>query len=146
MSHTELSIIARPLDLLSSSAPGVSAACSATGEEAGDGKPGDEAAAAVAEPPQTETKAEEKTKPAKPPRKSLPPWRVLLHNDDVNAMGDVVDAILDLTPLNEFQAHRVTLTAHQRGVSLILVTHRERAELFVDQFKTKLITVSCEPA
>lgn len=28
----------------------------------------------------------------------LPPWRVLLHNDDVNDMLHVVNSIVDLTP------------------------------------------------
>lgn len=77
--------------------------------------------------------------------RQLPPYRVLLHNDDVNSFEHVIRTILKLTPLNEQQAFERTLEAHQRGVSLLLVTHRERAELYVDQFATFGLTVTCEP-
>lgn len=76
----------------------------------------------------------------------LPPYRVLLHNDDVNTFEHVILAILKLTPLKETEAVQRTLEAHQRGVSLLLVTHRERAELYVEQFATYKLTVTAEPA
>jgi ATP-dependent Clp protease adapter protein ClpS len=40
----------------------------------------------------------------------------------------------------------VTREAHNTGVALLLVTHKERAELYVDQFKSKSLTVTIEPA
>jgi ATP-dependent Clp protease adapter protein ClpS len=39
-----------------------------------------------------------------------------------------------------------TIEAHQSGVSMLLVTHRERAELIQDQFQTRGLTVTIEPA
>lgn len=94
----------------------------------------------------TATKAAPKT-PAKPSEpKLLPPWKVLLHNDDVNDMVFVVTTIVSLTPLNQDLAVNRTLEAHQRGVSLLLTTHRERAELYLEQFQSKGLTVSIEAA
>ena len=91
-----------------------------------------------------------KTKPAKSPQNKppqpLPPWKVLLHNDDVNAADFVVVSIVALTPLNEQDAVLKTKEAHETGVSLLLTTHRERAELYQEQFQTKGLTVTIEPA
>jgi ATP-dependent Clp protease adaptor protein ClpS len=86
------------------------------------------------------------TKPAPPRLDKLPPYRVLLHNDDVNDMLWVVDALAELTPLNREQAVEVMLRAHTRGLSQVLVTHRERAELYVDQLRTRKLVATAEPA
>ncbi len=88
----------------------------------------------------------QKNTPAKERVDLLPPFRVLLHNDDVNEMGYVVETLVALTPLNPPHAARVMLEAHHRGVALVLVTHRERAELYVDQFRSKRLTASIERA
>jgi ATP-dependent Clp protease adapter protein ClpS len=87
-----------------------------------------------------------KKSPAKKPPKPLPPWRVLLHNDDKNDVMFVVETIVMLTPLNRQDAELRTVEANDTGVSLLLVTHRERAELYKDQFESKGLTVSIEPA
>lgn len=84
--------------------------------------------------------------PAKPVAKLLPPYRVLLHNDDENAIEDVVESILMLTPLRHADAVMKTLEAHETGVALLLVTHRERAELYVEQFHSRRLSVTIEPA
>lgn len=75
----------------------------------------------------------------------LPPYRVILHNDDVNTFDHVIATILELTPLKEPDAVARTIEAHETGSSLLLVTHRERAELYVEQFASKGLTVTCEP-
>jgi len=86
-------------------------------------------------------------KPAVPKRrpKQLPPFKVLLHNDEVNTFESVIAAILKLTTLQPREAVLRTLEAHETGVALLLVTHKERAELYHDQFTTFKITVSIEP-
>lgn len=86
------------------------------------------------------------TKNAPPKVDRLPPFRVLLHNDDVNDMAHVVRSIVELTPLPKEEAVERTVEAHTTGVSLLLVTHKERAELYRDQFRTKRLNVSLEPA
>ncbi len=84
-------------------------------------------------------------KPSPPKVRQLPPWKVLLHNDDVNEVLHVVQTIQELTTLGRQEAELRTLEAHHSGVALLLVTHREHAELLVEQFATKHLTVSIEP-
>ena len=81
--------------------------------------------------------------PSKP--RQLPPWRVLLHNDDVNVIDDVVKTLRKLTPLSKEDAVLRVLEAHEKGVALLLVTHQERAELYVEQFASCNVTVTAEP-
>src|SRR5580700_5145247 len=90
-------------------------------------------------------KAKRATAPAKTPPATLPPWRVLLHNDDKNEMLFVIHAIVELTPLNREDALHRMLEAHKSGVALLLVTHKERAELYQDQFQSKGLTTTIEP-
>lgn len=75
----------------------------------------------------------------------LPPFKVVLHNDDVNTFEHVILAILKLTPLREPEAIAKTIEAHDTGHSVLLLTSRERAELYVEQFQTFSLTVTCEP-
>jgi ATP-dependent Clp protease adaptor protein ClpS len=83
--------------------------------------------------------------PAKNPPAQLPPYRVLLHNDDKNEMAFVIQSIVELTPLNRQDAMNRMLEAHESGVALLLVTHKERAELYQEQFKSKGLVVTIEP-
>ncbi len=92
--------------------------------------------------------AEQVTRPeldAEQQTRHLPPFRVILHNDDVNTFEHVIRTILELTPLSEQEAVQKTIEAHETGLSLLLVTHQERAELYVEQFASKGLTVTCEP-
>ena len=84
--------------------------------------------------------------PKKKPPTHLPPWKVLLHNDDQNEVLFVVRTIVQLTPLKEPEAVDRTKEAHETGVSLLLTTHKERAELYQEQFQSKGLTVTIEPA
>ncbi len=83
--------------------------------------------------------------PAKNKPKLLPPFRVILHNDDENSMEHVEATILELTPLKKEEALLRMLEAHQTGCALLLVTHKERAELYAEQFHSKSLTVTIEP-
>jgi ATP-dependent Clp protease adaptor protein ClpS len=87
-----------------------------------------------------------KKAPQKVPPKPLPLWKVLLHNDDKNDVGFVISTIMELTPLGEQEAKQRTHEADTSGVALILVTHKERAELYQEQFTTKTLVVTIEPA
>jgi ATP-dependent Clp protease adaptor protein ClpS len=89
-------------------------------------------------------KPKEKGKPTPP--QPLPPWKVLLHNDDKNDMLYVIESIVGLTPLNEQAAVLRMKEAHDTGVALLLVTHKERAELYQEQFTSKGLVVTIEPA
>jgi len=108
---------------------------------AGSAGGGKAAGAATAKP-----KKKGKTDPKHRPPQMLPPWKVLLHNDDKNDMVFVVDTIVELTPLNKQDAENRMKEADDSGVALLLVTHKERAELYKDQFESKGLTVTIEPA
>ncbi len=77
--------------------------------------------------------------------KQLPPYKVLLHNDDVNTFEHVIGSILKVTTIQAEEAVLKALEAHEAGLSLLLVTHKERAELYVEQFITFQLTVTIEP-
>lgn len=85
-----------------------------------------------------------KPKPPKPKR--LRPWQVLLHNDDVNDMMYVVETIIELTTLNREDAVLRTIEAHNTDIALLVTTHREHAELLCEQFQSKRLKVTAEPA
>ena len=102
---------------------------------------GEESGTATAKP-----KAARKTTPKRKPPRHLPQWKVLLHNDDKNDIGHVVDTIMQLTSLNQQDAELRTKEAHKTGVSLLLTTHKERAELYQEQFTSKGLVVTIEPA
>ncbi|HXE54578.1 MAG TPA: ATP-dependent Clp protease adaptor ClpS [Tepidisphaeraceae bacterium] len=87
-----------------------------------------------------------KKAPQKKPPQPLPPWKVLLHNDDKNDIIFVVRTVMELTPLKEEEAEQRTVEAHKTGVALLLTTHKERAELYQEQFTSKGLTVTIEPA
>ena len=105
------------------------------------GGTGEESGTATAKP-----KAARKTTPKRKPPRHLPQWKVLLHNDDKNEMPFVVATIVELTPLNEQEATLRMKEADDTGVALILTTHKERAELYQEQFTSKGLVVTIEPA
>jgi ATP-dependent Clp protease adaptor protein ClpS len=94
----------------------------------------------------TKPKRARKVEPKIKPPQMLPPWRLLLHDDDKHEFPFVIEAIVQLTPLNKDDAQQRTEEAHKTGVSLLLTTHKDRAELYKDQFESKGLTVSIEPA
>lgn len=89
------------------------------------------------------------TKTKKPSNtKLLPQYKVILHNDPVNTADGVVNRIVELTHMEKLAAQEKMVEAHKTGVALLLITHKERAELYVEQFAayTPPITVTMEPA
>lgn len=98
----------------------------------------------VATLPARPAKAPRPGKKQTPPR-HLPLWKVLLHNDDKNTREFVVTTIVSLTPLDEREATLRMDEADKTGVALLLMTHKERAELYKDQFQSMGLTVTIEP-
>lgn len=91
------------------------------------------------------TKPRQRKSPQTPPSRLLPPWKVILHNDDVNEFDKVIQVVRQLTPLNKEEAMARVNEANDSGVALLLVTHQERAELYVEQFATYSLSVTAEP-
>lgn len=77
--------------------------------------------------------------------KTLPFFKILLHNDDNNIADDVAEKLVQITKLSIQDAIRVTQEAHKTGIALVKVVHRELAELYHEQFTSCGITTTIEP-
>jgi ATP-dependent Clp protease adapter protein ClpS len=75
----------------------------------------------------------------------LPPYRVILRHDAGQELMGVVRAVMDVTRLCREEATHKMWESYHRGQSLLLITHKERAELYVDQFAHRGVTVAIEP-
>jgi len=76
----------------------------------------------------------------------LPQWRVMLHDDEVHERSYVADVLNEALPLSYAAAMQRVIQAHRHGVALILMTHRELAELYYLQLSKRDLIVSIEPA
>jgi ATP-dependent Clp protease adaptor protein ClpS len=93
-----------------------------------------------------QTTAVTATMTQKPRPRHLPAFKVILHNDEHNLAEHVVETIVMLTPLKQQEANERVREAEAIGCSLILVVHKERAELYAEQFQSRGLTVTIEPA
>jgi len=75
------------------------------------------------------TKVKPKTTPKTAPKTARPPlYKVILLNDDYTPREFVVKVLEAVFRMNESQAYRVMMTAHQRGACVIAVFTRDVAE------------------
>ncbi|QEH33034.1 ATP-dependent Clp protease adapter protein ClpS [Aquisphaera giovannonii] len=79
-----------------------------------------------------------RTVPAEQPRvksspRRQPPYAVVLHNDDVNGLGFVVNVLRRVFGYRPLKAFRLAITAHVRGRSTVWVGTLEVAELKAEQ-------------
>jgi ATP-dependent Clp protease adaptor protein ClpS len=76
---------------------------------------------------------------------TLPPYRVILHNDDVNDMMHVVQSLLASVPeLTAERAVEVMLAAHNHGSAEVIVCYLERAEMYRDRLESRGLTATIE--
>ena len=61
-------------------------------------------------------------------------------------MGFVVESLCRFARLTLPAATRCTMEAHRKGISLVIATHREHAELIAEQLVSLRLTVTIEPA
>ena len=76
----------------------------------------------------------------------VPRYKVFLHRTADKDLMFVVRAVQELTRFGSAEAEFRMWEAHHRGRSVVLVTHLERAELFVEQFADRGLAASIEPA
>ena len=80
-------------------------------------------------------------------RELLPPYAVILHNDDVHEMGHVVRALLQSVPdLTPERAAEIMLEAHNHGQARVIVCPLELAELYRDRLESFGLTATIERA
>ena len=80
------------------------------------------------------------------PRRQLPRYKVVLLHNATHELMFIVRTVMELTRLCRAEATHKMWEAHHCGRSVLLVTYRERAELFVEQFASKGLTVALEPS
>jgi ATP-dependent Clp protease adaptor protein ClpS len=82
----------------------------------------------------------------KPQTCQLPRYRVILHRDPASDLMFVVRSVMELTRFPRAEATHKMWEAHHQGRSILLTTWLERAELYVEQFASRGLTTSVEPA
>ncbi|HEV7662307.1 MAG TPA: ATP-dependent Clp protease adaptor ClpS [Chloroflexota bacterium] len=80
-------------------------------------------------------------------RHTLPPWSVVLHNDDHNDMLHVVRSLIKCVPnLGTARATKVMLEAHNRGKAVVTTCPLELAELYRERLESCGLTATIEKA
>lgn len=80
-----------------------------------------------------------------PGRPGTPRYKVcLLHTADKD-LTFVVRVVMELTRFGTAEAEFRMWEAHHRGRSVVVITHLERAELYVEQFADRGLTTAIEP-
>src|SRR5262249_5163834 len=92
------------------------------------------------------TRADQQARPAENLRpRELPRYKVVLHQEAGHDLMFVVRSVMELTRFCRAEATHKMWEAHHSGRSILLITYRERAELYVVQFADKGFTVTVEP-
>ena len=92
--------------------------------------------------PTIETRPGRETRPL-----ILPPYALILHNDDHNDMMHVVHSLLLCVPeVTPDQAVAIMFEAHEQGRALVLICPLERAELYRDRLESRGLTATIEKA
>jgi len=75
----------------------------------------------------------------------LPPWTVVLHNDDYNTMSYVVTCLLNtVRVLSEQRATEIMYEAHAQGRARVVTCPLEVAEFYRDRLESLVLTASIE--
>lgn len=78
--------------------------------------------------------------------KLLPPYKVIVHNDDYNEMNYVIFALLhSVNTLTVQEAERIMLTAHLTGKAVVIVCPKEAAEYYQERLLSYNLTATIEP-
>jgi ATP-dependent Clp protease adaptor protein ClpS len=77
----------------------------------------------------------------------LPPWSVILHNDDHNDMIHVVRSLIKSVPnLGTTRATKIMLEANNHGKALVTTCPLELAELYRERLQSFGLTATIEKA
>lgn len=99
----------------------------------------DQTAAAVAEPPVAErpvTESPPREKPSATKPKTLPPYAVVVLNDNVHTLQYVIDTFRKVFGYPEAKCLWLALQAHFQGRSIVWSGAKEVAELMRDQIRS----------
>lgn len=76
----------------------------------------------------------------------LATYNVILHRDADKSLLFIVRAVMELTRFCKEEAMNRMWEAYHLGRAVVIATHLERAELFVEQFAERGLAASVEPA
>ena len=77
----------------------------------------------------------------------VPPYRVILHNDDHNSMEHVVESLRRSVPsLSVAEAAAIMMDAHTNGHATVIECPKEAAEHYRDALESCGLTATIEPA
>ena len=77
----------------------------------------------------------------------LPPYSVILHNDDHHTMDFVVASLLkSVSSLTTEEAIAIMLEAHNEGKAVVITCPLEHAELYRDRIRTFGLAATTEKA
>ena len=77
---------------------------------------------------------------------SLSPYNVILHRAADKSLLFVIGTVMELTRFCREEATNRMWEAYHLGRSVVVATHLERAELYVEQFAERGLLASVEPA
>ena len=78
--------------------------------------------------------------------KLIPPYKVIVHDDDYNEMNYVVFALVQaVTTLTIQEAEHIMLTAHSTGRAIVAVCPKEVAEYYQERLLSYHLTATIEP-
>ncbi len=78
--------------------------------------------------------------------KLLPPYKVIVHNDDHNEMNYVIHALVNsVTVLTLQEAEHIMLTAHLSGRAVVTVCPKEVAEYYQERLLSYQLIATIEP-
>src|SRR5437016_2944423 len=76
----------------------------------------------------------------------LPPYKVILFDDDYNEMNYVVFALVhSVNSLSPQEAEHIMLTAHETGSAVVIVCPKEAAEYYQERLLAYGLTATIEP-
>ncbi|KAF3324205.1 ATP-dependent Clp protease adapter protein ClpS [Carex littledalei] len=80
-------------------------------------------------------------------KKMTPPYRVILHNDDINRREYVVQVLMKVIPgMTVDIAVNIMQEAHHNGLSVVIICSQSEAEEYCMQLRRNGLLSSIEPA
>jgi len=78
-------------------------------------------------------------------KRTMPRFKVVLVQSAIDDLMFIVRSVMELTRFPRAEATHKMWEAHHCGRSVLLTTYLERAELYVEQFASKGLSVTIEP-
>ncbi|HLY67048.1 MAG TPA: ATP-dependent Clp protease adaptor ClpS [Chloroflexota bacterium] len=79
-------------------------------------------------------------------QKLLPPYNVVLHNDDVHTFDDVAHALNKVIGVSLKRGYQLADIVHNNGNAIVATCRKEQAELYRERLEGYKLTVTIEPA